>query len=155
MHTMKIICFSFFAIILSQHAAQAQCCDFTVQQQVEPVTSSATFGVALGDFDRDGDLDVAAVSAYDGIEVYFNDSTGTFTLNMHYVTAGENDFYGVYVADIDNDTDLDIIAAPFYTSTNVTFLKNNGFGSFSVSDFSSNISVYNMAIGDVDGDHDI
>jgi len=155
MSKIKGILLVFSAIIFSQRFAQAQCCDFTWQQQVEPSTSSATFGVALADFDSDNDLDVAVVSAYDGIEVYFNDSTGTFTLNSHYVTSGDNDFYGIYAADIDNDTDLDIIAAPFYTSTNVTFLKNNGSGSFTVSDFGSNISVYNMATGDIDGDRDV
>lgn len=148
------ICLAVY-ILASAHTLRAQCCDFTYQQQIEPVTSSATFGVALADFDKDSDLDVAVVSAYDGIEVYFNDSTGTFTLNSHYLTTGENDFYGIYVADIDNDTDQDIIAAPFYTSTNVTFLKNNGLGGFTATDFASNIAVYNMAIGDIDGDQDV
>ena len=155
MHTTKIIYVLLFGIFVSHQIARAQCCDFTYRQQVEPVGSAATFGVALGDFDWDDDLDVVTISAYDGIDVSFNDSTGTFTLNNRYVTTGENDFYGVYVTDVDGDTDLDIIAAPFYTATNVTILKNNGFGSFTVSDFSSNISVYNMAIGDIDGDLDI
>ncbi len=155
MRATKIISCLLFALFASAIIARAQCCDFTYQQQAEPLTSAATFGVALGDFDGDSDLDVAAVSAYDGIDIYVNDSAGAFTLDNQYVMAGENDFYGIYAADVDADTDLDIIAAPFYTSTNVTVLKNNGTGSFTVSDFSPNISVYNMAIGDIDGDLDV
>ncbi|MCD4681090.1 MAG: T9SS type A sorting domain-containing protein [Bacteroidales bacterium] len=133
----------------------AQCCDYTYQQQVEPITSAATFGVALGDFDDDGDQDAVTISAYYGVDVYFNDGSGTFTLNAQYATGTNGDFYGVHVCDVDADGDEDIIAIPFYSSARLTILKNNGTGLFTASTVSSNIATYNAAIGDVDGDNDI
>ncbi len=150
--TTIILLVLWFSLVVTYNL-HAQCCNFTYQQQVEPPTSAATFGVALGDFDNDGDSDVVAISAYYGIDVYFNNGSGTFTLNAQYAL-GES-FYGVYVADVDGDGDLDIIAVPFYTTSNLTILKNNGSGVFTVTSFSSNIATYNAAIGDIDGDGDI
>ncbi|MFO7722507.1 MAG: VCBS repeat-containing protein, partial [Bacteroidales bacterium] len=143
------------SMILPGRSIVAQCCQFTWQQQVEPATSAATFGVALGDFDNDGDMDAVSISAYYGIDVYFNDGSGTFTLGAQYATGTNGNFYGVHVADVDNDNDLDIIAIPFYTSTPMAILKNNGAGVFAVTTASSSIATYNAAIGDLDGDNDI
>jgi hypothetical protein len=134
----------------------AQCCDYTYQQQVEPPTSAATFGVALADFDGDGDRDAVAISAYLGVDVYFNNGSGTFTLNAQYDTLNTNaDFYGVHACNVDGDADIDIIAIPFYSSASLTILKNNGSGVFTVSSVSSNIATYNASVGDIDGDNDI
>jgi hypothetical protein len=142
-------------LLLQSNTVFSQCCDFTVHQQIEPTTSAATFGVALGDFDGDGDNDAVAISAYYGIDVYFNDGNGTFTLNAQYATGPDGDFYGVHVCDVDGDTDQDIIAIPFYSSADLTILFNNGLGSFSTTSVSSNIATYNAAVGDIDGDNDI
>lgn len=149
-----IISISIFLVFVSNKIF-AQCCDFNYQQQVEPATSAATFGVALGDFDNDGDQDAVAISAYYGIDVYFNDGSGTFTLNAQYATGSNGDFYGVHVCDVDGDTDQDIIAIPFYTSASLTILINDGTGSFMTTTVSSNIATYNAAVGDIDGDGDI
>jgi hypothetical protein len=143
-----IICFTGFA-------ANAQCCDYSYQQQFEPPTSAATFGVALGDLDNDGDRDAVAISAYFGVDVYFNNGSGTFTLNAQYATGSNGDFYGVHVVNVDGDNDLDIIAIPFYSSANLTILFNNGAGLFTQSTVSSNIACYNAAVGDIDQDGDI
>jgi hypothetical protein len=143
------ICFA----IITQNAVLAQGCSFDYIQQIEPSTSAATFGVALGDFDNDGDTDCAAISAYYGIDVYTNDGAGTFTLKAQYSI--DNSYYGVHIADVDGDLDNDIIAIPFYTSANTTILKNNGSGVFTETGFSSNISAYNAAIGNIDTDNDI
>jgi hypothetical protein len=145
----------FFMLIIPGRQSYAQCCQFTWQQQVEPATSAATFGVALGDFDNDGDVDAVSISAYYGVDVYFNNGSGTFTLGAQYATGSNGNFYGVHVLDVDNDNDLDIIAVPFYSSTPMAILKNNGAGIFSVSTVSTNIATYNAAVGDLDGDNDI
>jgi hypothetical protein len=141
--------------MLSGFGLAAQCCDFTYQQQVEPPTSAATFGVALGDFDQDGDRDAVSISAYYGIDVYFNNGSGIFTLHAQYATGSNGDYYGVKVADVDGDGDLDIIAMPFYTSAGLMILKNNGAGVFVPGAVSSNIAVHNGAVGDIDSDGDI
>lgn len=133
----------------------AQCCSYTYQQQVEPDSSAATFGVALADFDGDGDNDVVSISAYYGIDIYMNDGTGTFTLDSIYATCSNCDFYAVYAVDLDGDTDIDVVAVPFYTGSDLTILLNNGFGVFTVSSFSSNTATYNGEVGDIDNDNDI
>jgi len=155
MNKISIIILISLTLFFATNKVFAQCCEFTYQQQVEPATSAATFGVALGDFDNDGDQDVVAISAYFGVDVYFNDGSGTFTLNAQYATGSNGDFYGVHVCDVDGDGDEDIIAIPFYSSASLTILKNNGFGNFTASTVSSNIATYNAAIGDIDGDNDI
>lgn len=140
--------------LLSTTGLKAQCCIYSHQQQVEPPTSAATFGVALGDLDGDSDMDAVAISAYFGVDVYFNNGTGTFTLGAQYATSPNPDFYGVHVIDIDNDNDSDIIAIPFYSSASLTILLNNGTGVFTGYNVSSNIACYNAAMGDIDGDND-
>lgn len=145
----------FLTIIFINQKTFSQCCDFIYQQQVEPATSAATFGVALGDFDSDGDQDAVAISAYYGIDVYYNDGSGTFTLNAQYATGSNGDFYGVHVCDVDGDNDEDIIAIPFYTSASLTILINDGTGTFMTTTVSSNIATYNAAVGDIDSDGDI
>ncbi len=145
-----------FTVLMYSHLGGfAQCCNFTYQQQVEPATSAATFGVALADFDGDGDMDAVSISAYYGVDVYFNNGSGTFTLNAQYATGSNGDFFGVEVADVDGDNDMDIIAIPFYTSASLTILINNGLGIFYATTVSSSIAANNAAIGDVDSDGDI
>ncbi|MDT8309185.1 MAG: FG-GAP-like repeat-containing protein [Bacteroidales bacterium] len=142
-------------ILFSAFQVKAQCCDFAHQQQVEPPTSAATFGVALGDLDNDGDLDAVSISAYYGVDVYHNNGSGTFTLSGQYATGSNGDFYGVHIADVNGDNLLDIIAIPFYSSSSLTILINNGMGGYSTTITSSNIAAHNAAIGDVDGDGDV
>ncbi len=146
---------SVFFILLFDVQSYAQCCQYSYQQQVEPVTSAATFGVALADFDNDGDQDVVSISAYYGVDVYFNNGAGTFTLNAQYATGSNPNYYGVNVADIDNDGDKDILAMPFYSSASLAILKNNGAGVFTVTYASTYIGCKNAAIGDIDADNDI
>lgn len=142
-------------LVASAGQLRAQCCSYTYQQQVEPDSSAATFGVALADFDGDGDNDVVSVSAYYGIDIYMNDGAGTFTLDSIYATCSSCDFYGVHAVDVDGDADMDVVAVPFYTSANLTILTNNGSGVFTVTSFTTNTATYNGEVGDIDGDNDI
>jgi hypothetical protein len=85
-----------------------------------PLVNEATWssGSAWGDYDKDGDLDLA-VGGYDGPNLLFkNDGSGNFekVLNNSFVNNG-NYTEGLAWADADNDGDLDIFTA-----------KNNYFG---------------------------
>jgi hypothetical protein len=98
-----------------------------------PLVNEATWssGSAWGDYDKDGDLDLA-VGGYDGPNLLFNnDGSGNFekVLNNSFVNNG-NYTEGLAWADADNDGDLDIFTA-----------KNNYFGgnnSFFLNDGNSN-----------------
>ena len=98
-----------------------------------PLVNEATWssGSAWGDYDKDGDLDLA-VGGYDGPNLLFkNDGSGNFekVLSNSFVNNG-NYTEGLAWADADNDGDLDIFTA-----------KNNYFGgnnSYFLNDGNSN-----------------
>lgn len=68
------------------------------------------FGVALGDMDGNGDLDIVAGSASpeDQNVVYLNDGTGHFPETSNYGTGSDNT-HGIALGDMDGDGDLDIV----------------------------------------------
>lgn len=95
-----------------------------------PLVNEATWssGSAWGDYDKDGDIDLA-VGGYDGDNLLFkNDGTGNFE------KVEENDFVndggyteGLAWADYDNDGDLDIFTAKNnYFGGNNSLFTNNG-----------------------------
>src|SRR6476661_4047147 len=82
-------------------------------------------GVALGDIDGDGDLDLV-FAVFGGNEtVYVNNGSGSFTLLNSF--AGLVDTYDVALADIDGDGDLD---AAVNNISNIQLWRNNGSGVF-------------------------
>jgi len=95
-----------------------------------PLVNEATWssGSAWGDYDKDGDQDLA-VGGYDGPNLLFqNDGAGNFekVLSNSFVTNG-NYTEGLGWADADNDGDLDIFTAKNnYFSGNNSFFLNDG-----------------------------
>ncbi len=127
------------------------CCDYSPTSQ-HPGESSETFGVTLGDIDGDGDMDAAIVDAYDDMEVYLNDGTGSFTLSQTYGTS--ESWFGIYLVDIDADSDLDIVVSGFYSGAGCEVWKNDGTGVFSLwqDAIATSIAMEELAIGDMNGD---
>ncbi len=95
-----------------------------------PLVNEATWssGSAWGDYDKDGDLDLA-VGGYDGPNLLFkNDGAGNFEkiLSNSFVNNG-NYTEGLAWADADNDGDLDIFTAKNnYFGGNNSFFLNDG-----------------------------
>lgn len=70
-------------------------------------------GVAVGDVNNDGNLDLAATNGYgssDGIHVFTGDGTGTFTDNSNGLPIDQSRDSSVVLADFNNDGDLDLAA---------------------------------------------
>ena len=131
--------------------SQNDCCDYTKTSN-QPGVSGETFGVSLGDIDGDGDLDAVVVDAYDDMEVYLNDGTGSFTYDESY--GSSEAWFGVYLVDVDMDEDLDIIVAAFYSGNGAQLWLNNGSGSFTFHQggIASSIATEELGIGDLNGD---
>jgi hypothetical protein len=95
-----------------------------------PLANEATWssGSAWGDYDKDGDLDLA-VGGYDGQNLLFkNDGAGNFekVMTNSFVSNG-NYTEGLAWADADNDGDLDIFTAKNnYFGGNNSFFLNDG-----------------------------
>jgi len=116
------------AFLLTIGAALAQ---FEVRGAF-PVTYA--YGVATGDFNQDGKLDIATgcfEALCGGVAVMLGNGDGTFR-NPVYYTAGQ-DPQLVIVADFNNDGNLDILATDYVGGT-VSVLLGNGDGTFAAAE---------------------
>ena len=111
-----------------------------------------TGSVAWGDFDNDGDLDLA-VNGHDGsgyrFRVYRNDN-GTFNLHSEPAGATGPD-YSVAWGDFDNDGDLDIAVI----GADMFMVYRNDNGTFNLHQGLAGLSYGSVAWGDYDNDGDL
>jgi hypothetical protein len=124
--------------------------DGTFQSQISysvgPV-NTAPLDVAVGDFNKDGHLDVVTVDASNGISVLQGNGNGSFQAPTLYT--GGYSVSGVAVADLNRDGNLDIVISSWYGAT--VFLGTGG-GAFAPG-VSYGVPFGNsIAIGDLNGD---
>jgi hypothetical protein len=114
-------------------------------------TGNATESVALGDFDRDGRLDVAAANLGSStVTVLLGDGAGGFRSSTTHAAGGGP--YFVATADLDGDGKLDLATAN-YGGGSVSVLPGNVNGTFGGrSDFPVGVNPFSVAAGDLDGD---
>ncbi|MBJ6109236.1 VCBS repeat-containing protein [Hymenobacter sp. BT523] len=116
--------------------------------------NTGSYGLALGDVDGDGDLDLLTANGRsNSVSIRFNDGQGSFGGSQN-VAAGSNP-HNVLVGDVDADGDLDYLVANSNSST-VSIGLNDGRGNFSTGSFVSvAANPFGLAVGDVDGDGDL
>ncbi len=128
-------------------------------QHAPPFNTGATFyQLRAGDFDRDGDLDIATLVTYQhsnynadpdreegALAIRWNDGTGKFTTATTLQSTGFRGDASVGVGDFDNDGDPDLVCSAqaywgdddlWHLSTR--FFENNGSGGFTASSGPSN-----------------
>ncbi|MEG4343084.1 DUF4347 domain-containing protein, partial [Microcoleus sp. A003_D6] len=120
-----------------------------------PITYSLR-KVASGDFNKDGNLDLAFASTGIGISIALGDGTGNFGTATNLTPT---DFYSWFVAvdDFNGDGNADLATANYGTS-DVSVLLGNGNGTFgTATNFSVGSSPYTVAVGDFnkDGNQDL
>lgn len=114
---------------------------------------NAPTDITVGDFDRDGDMDVATSNPYaDEVAVLLNHGNGNLAVSAYYSI---HDRPGAIVSgDIDSDEDLDLVMYTDFGSS-LTVLFNDGSGGFfqqQESRLPGGISISSIDVGDLNGD---
>ena len=115
---------------------------------------SATFQIALGDLDGDGDLDAVFSNMNTRSEIWINDGRARFSKSYANI-GGES--HGAVIADFDGDGDLDLVATRASESSPTQVYLNNGNGQFTPGEALDDQSIVANAIAafDLEGDGDL
>jgi hypothetical protein len=114
-----------------------------------------THGLATGDFNNDGRLDLVTDSwGNNEVEVLFGDSIKLFRTPGTFFKVGNHPYQRVRVADVNGDGNIDIVTTNL-DGDNATILLGDGKGAFNEAPGSPvpcGDSPFGLAIGDVNGD---
>ncbi|OUJ73541.1 hypothetical protein BXP70_14190 [Hymenobacter crusticola] len=127
--------------------------------QEVPVGSNP-HGLALGDLNGDGKLDIVAANYTAGTSTATSTVSVRLKEDLYFATTGQEVMVGsrplnVALGDLDSDGDLDLVTSSSNgTTASVRF--NNGLGTFSGNlEVSVGFNPHQVVLGDVDGDGDL
>ena len=127
--------------------------DGTFQTKVDFTTGRDPYGVAVGDVNGDGRLDlITANNAGATASVLLGNGDGTFQTKSDFATGIQPQ--SVALGDVNGDGKLDLITANYSTNSNtVSVLLGNGNGTFQTqATFATGSAPRGLTLGDVNGD---
>src|SRR2546426_4434680 len=145
------------ALIASEARAQpAAFTDVTPPSMLDDMLGE---GVAWGDYDNDGDLDLLVSNEGQLLRLFRNNGNGTFTLATPASMSAPGNWTGIAWGDYDNDGDIDVFAAQAETPKHL--FRNEGGGVFTdvmpaaIAHDSSHVHGVSWVDYDRDGDLDL
>lgn len=132
--------------------------DGSFQEPLKYTVGIAAFSIAVGDFDRDGRIDVAVANqgygtGPDTVSVLLGNGDGTLRLRTDYQT-GRTPLW-IAIGDFNRDGNLDLVTANT-SGSSISILLGNGDGTFqSHVDYPTATGPYSVAVADLNGDSNL
>jgi len=125
--------------------------DGTFQRSVRYAAGSDPYFVAVGDFNGDGNADLAVANhGSNNVSVLLGNGDGTFQAAVNYAVGSEP--YSVSVGDFNGDGNTDLAVADS-GSNNVSVLLGNGDGTFQAAvNYATGTKPESVTVGDFNGD---
>lgn len=164
---MRTLVLVLFALLLSSSffllSQQAESVDGPFQFEERLVGGGFTYsyGIAVGDIDGDGDLDITAADALPNNSLYWYENTGEREFTKHLIQQEDPERLERHaLADIDKDGHLDVVIVKNLFG-DVLWFKNSGsprddelWKRHLVAE-KKLVGAYDVAVGDFDGDNDL
>jgi serralysin len=114
--------------------------------------TAQSHGIAMGDIDGDGDIDMVVGNYQQPNTVWLNDGTGNYVQRAS--LGGNSPTTDIVLGDVDNDGDLDMVVVNL-NAANFVWLNNGSGGFSSTGAMAGNLASLRVALGDIDGDGDL
>lgn len=130
---------------------------FSFDAAVNYAAGTRPSGIAAGDFDGDGDMDLATtIEGPDRIIVLLNDGSGAYSLGPASLLPASSSPQDLIAGRLDADGDVDLAVAVRDPQGSVIFMSNNGNGTFAqAGTFVVGDRPRGLAIADLEGDGDM